>query len=93
MNIKFDHETLTAVVDVETYSRLTHGTEFQRSIGLLSMLSQIWENNYHAEIEAMNLTPDQYKLAFQNMDFFRNEFFRQNPPPGIDLDVLHIFCD
>ena len=93
MNIKFDDVTLTAVVDQESYCKLTRGTEFQRSIGLLSMISQIWENNYCAQIEAMNLTPAQYKLAFQNMNIFRNEFFRLHPPPSIDLDALSVFCD
>jgi hypothetical protein len=93
MNIKFDPDTLIAVVDCETYSRLTQGTEFQQSISLLVMISQIFEDTQKVELEGMNLTPEQHKLAQKKMTSFREDFLRQNPPPGIDPDALHIFCD
>jgi len=96
MKMKFDFDTMKATVDLETYSKLTQGTQFQKSIGLLSMMSQIWEDNYYAEMDALNLTPERYEeFAVQNKDFFRNLYFRdsmiENPPPGIDLDALNAF--
>ena len=96
MKMKFDFDTMKATVDLETYSKLTQGTQFQKSIGLLSMMSQIWEDNYYAEMKALNLTPERYnEFAVENFDFFRNLYFRdsmiENPPPGIDLDALNAF--
>ena len=43
MNIQFDHDTLTAIVDHATYRQLTRGTEFQQSLSLLVVLYQLKE--------------------------------------------------
>jgi hypothetical protein len=93
MNIQFDHDALTAIVDHATYRRLTHGTEFQQSISLLVMLNQLMEEAYNAEVERMKLTPKQHQQALNTLATLRQDFFRLNPPPGIDPDALQIFCN
>jgi len=93
MNIQFNPDTLTAIVDHETYRRLTQGTAFQQSINLLAMLNQILDDAYKAELASMNLTPKEHQQALRKLAIFRDDFLRLNPPPGIDSDALHIFCD
>ena len=93
MNIQFDHDTLTAIVDHDTHRRLTRGTGFQQSISLLVMLNQLMEEAHNAEVERMQLTPKQHQQALNKLATFRQAYFRLNPPPGIDLDALQIFCE
>jgi len=93
VTFQFDSSTLTAFVDYDTYRRLTQGTEFQRSINLLALLNKILEDTHKAELDNMNLTPKEYKQALKKLAIFREYFLRLNPPPGIDPDALHIFCD
>jgi len=93
MNIQFDYDTLTAVVDHDTYRRLTQGTEFQQSISLLAMLNQLLEEAHNAEVASMNLPPKQHQRALRKLATFRQHYLKLNPPPGIDPDALHIFCD
>ena len=93
MNIQFDHDTLTAIVDHATYRRLTRGTEFQRSLSLLVMLNQLMEEAHNAEVERMKLTPKQHQQALNTLATVRQDYFRLNPPPGIDPDALQIFCN
>jgi len=93
MNIQLDHDTLTAIVDHDTYRQLTRGTEFQQSISLLVMLNQLMEEAHNAEVERMQLTPKQQQQALNTLATLRLDYFRLNPPPGIDPDALQIFCD
>ena len=93
MNIQLDHDTLTAIVDHDTYRQLTRGTEFQQSISLLVMLNQLMEEAHNAEVERMQLTPTQRQQALNKLATLRQDYFRLNPPPGIDPDALRIFCD
>ena len=93
MNIQFDHDTLSAIVDHATYRRLTRGTEFQQSLSLLVMLNQLMEEAHNAEVERMQLTPKQHQQALNKLATLRQDYFRLNPPPGIDPDALQIFCD
>jgi hypothetical protein len=93
MNIQFDQDTLTAIVDHDTYRQLTRGTEFQQSISLLVMLNQLMEEAHNAEVERMKLTPKQQQQALNKLATFRQDYLKLNPPPGIDPDALQIFCD
>ncbi len=93
MNIQFDHDSLTATVDHATYRQLTRGTGFQQSLSLLMMLNQLMEDAHNAEIEGMQLAPKQHRRALNQLATFRRAYFWLNPPPGIDLDALQIFCE
>ena len=93
MNIQFDHDALTAIVDHTTYRQLTHGTEFQQSLSLLVMLNQLMEEAHNAEVERMKLTPKQQQQALNTLATLRQDYFRLNPPPGIHPDALEIFCN
>jgi hypothetical protein len=75
MNIQFDHDTLTAVIDHDTYRRLTQSTEFQQSISLLAMLNQLLEEAHNAEVASMNLPPQTASTSVKETGNFPTTLF------------------
>ena len=88
MSIKFDPDTLTATTDIKTYQQLLHGTEFQQSLALLTMMSNYIESLQKEALGNVNLTPKEHQQLLKNLAHEREMFIRLNPPPGIDPDAL-----
>ena len=93
MNIKFNHDTGDATVDIETFRKLNQGTKFQQDINLLRIISNIIQELQTTELESLNLTPPEYERALKVCAMLRADYLRLNPPPGVDDDTVRIFCD
>lgn len=93
MDIKFNEDSLSVTVDLETYLKMSQGTEFQKSINLLVMLKRIMEEADKLKLDNLDLTIEQREVLLQELNRAHEDFLRLNPPPGIDQEALQIFCN
>lgn len=78
---------------MKTYQQLLHGTAFQQSLALLTMMSDYLEGLQKEALGNVSMTPEQHQHVLRNLAHEREMFIRLNPPPGIDPDALRAFCD
>lgn len=93
MSIQINHDTLSVLIDPETFLRFSQGTPFQQSMNLLVIINQYLEKDQKEILDNLNLSPIEYQQALNNLESLRKMCLKQNPPPDIDPDALRFFCD
>ena len=83
----------TATVDIETFHKLNGGTKFQQDLNLLTIMSNIMEEEQLVELNALNLEPKEYQRALKVCALLRANYLLQNPPPNVDIETLRLFCE
>lgn len=91
MSIEINLDKLTVTLDLETYHRLSHGTPFQQSMNLLTLLLQIMTEADKEVLNNSELTPKQRERLRKVLEQSHYNYLRLNPPPGIDAEALRLF--
>jgi hypothetical protein len=85
-------DTQQVTIDRDAYKRLTQGTEFQRSINVLTLIDNIGAEMALDFAKAAGLTGLAKKSFLKKLQKERLKGLRKNPPPGIDPGALEVFC-